>query len=115
MSYGMLITNPDGKILIDGERRMPKLLHHGRYYLQTQGFDAAIGYTWYADVQFAPTKNPVFITQAIDETVKYDMAYLRTPYVFRDAQNQFYKVRLEAVGRVNGPGKIWVFAWVYEI
>lgn len=117
MSYGILIRNPEGKILIDGERKMPKLLHHNRYYLQTQGHDSAIGYTWYADVNFTPTNKPVFVTQAVDETVPYaeDRAYLRTPIVYRNAQSQFYRVRLEAIGRYNGWGKIYVFVWVYEI
>lgn len=118
MSYGLVITNPDGKILIDGERKMPKLIHHGRYYLQTRSHEPYTGYTYYADVSFTPTPNPVFVTQAIDETIDYGTprrAYLRTPYVFRNAQNQFYKARVESVGTKDRWGKIYVFVWVYEL
>ena len=107
MSYGVLITNPEGKILIDGERRMPKLHHHGRYHLSTQGAsESAVIY--YCDVTFTPTSNPVFVTMAIDESV-HSHGKLRGPYVFRDASNRLYKARLEAYDQ------IYVFAWVYEI
>ena len=116
MDYGLSITNPAGKILVDGERRMPKLYAHERVYLSTQGHDSTVGYTQYHDFNFAPTKKPLFITQAIDETAPYDeFRLLRTPYLYRNTSGEYYKARLEALGRVNGRGKIWVFVWVYEV
>lgn len=107
MSYGILITNPEGKILIDGERRMPKLYHQGRYYLSKEASSES-ALIYYCDITFTPTSNPVFITQAIDESV-HSYGNLRGPHVFRDAYNRFYKARVEAYN------KLYVFVQVYEI
>lgn len=116
MSYGLEIRNSEGKLLVDGERRMPKLLVHDRVFLSNQTHDTTVGYVYYYDLDFPPTKNPVFITQAIDEEADYNgMRWLRTPYVFRNSNGEFYRTRLEALGTLHGEGQIWVYVWVYEI
>ncbi len=114
MSYGILITNPEGKILIDGERRMPKLHHHGRYRIATREDYTATDWLYYHEVEFPPTNKPVFVSIAVDETEitpsTATLHRIRNMYIMRNPAGQFYKVRIEALYSY-----VYAFVWVYEI
>ncbi len=114
MSYGMVIKNPQGKILIDGEHKMPKLLVHERVRLSSAG----PGDDPRADVIIPATTKPIFVTQAIDETVVSDNYHgnLYAPRIFRNSNGEYNRVQLRSLNMsYTGQYELYVFVWVYEV
>ncbi len=109
MGYGLVIKNPSGQILVDGQRKMPKLHAQGRVCTSGEfSEDPVLGWYTYAHFDFPPTRNLVFATLAADEVASQNTPLLRSPKLIRDANGMFHRVRVEA--RLPNT---YVFVWVY--